>query len=473
MLERYSKLPANIDDYGKTVYTTWVMSYERLSDRAKGLLWLLAYLHHDMIREETFERATTHLDREPIIETSPNSQETWRYVKDYLAHFLDSNRLWDSSKFSTVVDELQSCSLIAFDRVNDAYTLHVLVQDWARSVMPRTPCDALACSSHLLALSIDFSNDIKALTYRRGLLLQVGRVAQISERIGLDDAEYFAEVYNQNGRWKAEEGLLKQVLEARKRELGETHPDTLRSMNNLGWTYSKQGRWNEAEVLQVQVLEVSRRELGETHLDTLRSMNNLGWTYLNQGRWNEAEALQVQVLEVRRRELGETHPDTLASMNNLALTYSKQGRWNEAEALQVQVLEVRRREQGETHPDTLGSMNNLASTYSKQGRWNEAEALQMQVLEVRRRELGEFHPQTLLSMYNLACIYRERKKLDEAESLSLKTVGANKLVFGEHHRETLDALVLLSEVYKQQGRRRKRELKALEQDIILVKAALK
>ncbi|QRV95350.1 kinesin light chain [Ceratobasidium sp. AG-Ba] len=468
MLERYSKLPASIDDYGKTVYTTWAMSYERLSDRAKRLLWLLAYLHHDMIREEMFERATTNLDREPLIETSPTSQERWIYVKDYLAHFLGSNQLWDSSKFSMVVDELQSYSLIAFNRVNDAYTLHVLVQDWARSVIPQASSDALACSSHLLALSIDCSNDIKSHSYRRGLLLQVGRIVQISERIGLDDAEYFAKIYKQNGLWKEEEGLLKQVLEVMRRELGETHPDTLTSMNNLASTYSNQGRWDEAEALHVQVLEVRRRELGERHPNTLTSMNNLASTYSNQGRWDEAEALEVQVLEVRRREQGERHPDTLSSMNNLASTYWNQGRWDEAEALEVQVLEVRRRELGERHPDTLTSMSNLALTYKNQGRWDEAEALFVQVLEVRRRELGERHPDTLLSMYNLACTYRDRKKLDEAESLSLKTVAANKVVFGEHHRETLDALVLLSGVYKQQGRRRRRELQALKKQIVLV-----
>ncbi|QRV95357.1 nephrocystin-3 protein [Ceratobasidium sp. AG-Ba] len=452
MLERYSKLPANIEDYGKTVYTTWAMSYERLSGRARELLWLLAYLHHDIIREETFERATNDLDREPILQTSAGDRETWTYVKDFLAGFLDLNQRWDSSKFSTLVDELQSYSLINYDRVNDAYSLHVLVQDWARSVIPQLPSQAMSCSSHMLALSIDFSSDIKAHTYQRGLLLHVSQVIRASNKLYLDDAEFFAEVYRKNGRWQEEEGLLKQVLEARKRELGESHPDTLTSMGNLASTYSNQGRWGEAEALEVQVLEVRRRDLGERHPDTLGIMNNLGSTYSKQGRWGEAEALQVRALELIEQELGESHPYAFTSMNNLASTYSDQGRWDEAEALQVQALKVMQQELGEIHPDTLGSMNNLAATYSNQGRWDEAEVLQAQALEVMKQELGERHPHTLTSMNNLAVTYWNQDRWDEAEALEVQVLEGRRRELGESHPDTLGSMGNLASTYSDQGR---------------------
>ena len=46
-------------------------------------------------------------------------------------------------------------------------------------------------------------------------------------------------------------------------------------MGNLASTYWKQGRWKEAEQLQVQVSEMTKRVLGEEHPFTLTSMNNL------------------------------------------------------------------------------------------------------------------------------------------------------------------------------------------------------
>jgi hypothetical protein len=67
-------------------------------------------------------------------------------------------------------------------------------------------------------------------------------------------------------------------------------------------TLLEDGRWMDAEELFVQVMETRKRVLGEEHPSTLTSIANLASTYGNQGRWKEAEE----------------HPDTLTSMINLA-----------------------------------------------------------------------------------------------------------------------------------------------------------
>jgi hypothetical protein len=85
--------------------------------------------------------------------------------------------------------------------------------------------------------------------------------------------------------------------------------------------------------------------LGQEHPDTLTSMNNLASTFWNQGRWKEAEELFVQVVETRKRVLGQEHPDTLISMNNLAWTWKGQNRDAEALELISSCLELRRSRQ--------------------------------------------------------------------------------------------------------------------------------
>jgi hypothetical protein len=72
-------------------------------------------------------------------------------------------------------------------------------------------------------------------------------------------------------------------------------------------------------------METSKRVLGQEHPETLSSMNNLASTYWDQGRWKEAEELGVQVMETRKRVLGQEHPDTLSSMSNLAFMLKLQG----------------------------------------------------------------------------------------------------------------------------------------------------
>ncbi|KAG8778913.1 hypothetical protein FRC12_024748 [Ceratobasidium sp. 428] len=451
-LERYSKLAGNAEEYEKTVYTTWVMSYERLRQHTQRTLGLMANLHHEGITEEIFKRAASNIDRTSIIPPNDDELATRQYVRDCLAPFLDADGDWDSNAFSTVMDELVLYSLIDYDRVNEAFALHVLVQDWSCTMIPHSKTTALMHTSHLLALSIDRSDTLEMHTYRRGLLVHVSKLLTKLRPSNINDAEYFAMVYRDNGRWKEEEVLEVRVADASKQTLGELHRDTLAAMQCLGSTYRRQGRWDEAEALEVRVLEANKQTLGELHPDTLISMISLANTYSKQGRWDEAEALQVRALDTKKQTLGGLHPDTLICMGNLAVIYGNQGRCDEAEVLEVRVLDARRQSLGELHPDTLQSMVNLACTYSERGRRDEAEALEVLVLNARRQSLGELHPSTLKTMANLACTYSEQDRWDEAEALGVQVLDARKQTLGELHPDTLTSMYNLASTYQSQGR---------------------
>ncbi|WP_159038893.1 MULTISPECIES: tetratricopeptide repeat protein, partial [unclassified Streptomyces] len=65
--------------------------------------------------------------------------------------------------------------------------------------------------------------------------------------------------------------MSEDVLERRRRVLGEDHPDTLHSAQNLANIVSKLGEHIEARRMSEDVLERRRRVLGEDHPDTLHS----------------------------------------------------------------------------------------------------------------------------------------------------------------------------------------------------------
>ncbi|KAK4678495.1 hypothetical protein QC764_308170 [Podospora pseudoanserina] len=177
-------------------------------------------------------------------------------------------------------------------------------------------------------------------------------------------------------------------------------------LHNAGQLFSGQGDYQRAALYQKKTWEISQAHLGEEHPDTLTSMNEIAVTYQSQGRWKEAELLQLQVLEIQKRVLGEEHPNILASMHSLASTYQSQGRWKEAELLQLQVLEIQKRVLGEEHPNTLASMHNLAVTWRGLGRPNDALELLEECLCLREKEcvrlrqkvLGSDHPDTVESL---------------------------------------------------------------------------
>jgi tetratricopeptide (TPR) repeat protein len=172
------------------------------------------------------------------------------------------------------------------------------------------------------------------------------------------------------------------------------------------------GRSGEALALMVEVVEVCRRVLGEEHPETLTSLNNLAETRRALGDAEGARELHEQVVAVRRRVLGEEHPDTLTSLNNLAATLFALGDAEGARELHEQVVAVRRRVLGEEHPATLNSLNNLAAAHFALGDTEGARELVEQVVAVSRRVLGEKHPVTLTSLNNLAAT---RRALGDAE----------------------------------------------------------
>jgi tetratricopeptide (TPR) repeat protein len=86
-----------------------------------------------------------------------------------------------------------------------------------------------------------------------------------------------------------------------------------------------------------QALARYRKHLGEEHPVTASSINNLAMNLTAQGRYDEADPLNRQALVLRRKLLGEKHPDTAQSLNNLALTLNAQGRYSEAERFMVRL----------------------------------------------------------------------------------------------------------------------------------------
>jgi tetratricopeptide (TPR) repeat protein len=145
-------------------------------------------------------------------------------------------------------------------------------------------------------------------------------------------------------------------------------------------------RREKAEPLLIDVLEARRRLLGEEARATLVSKHNLALLYWHQERYSEAEPLFREVVEARRRKFGSEHPDTLRAMANFAALRASQGHVDEAEKLYWETLAARKRVLGEDHPETLSSKSTLRTLLAGQGRLEEARPLAIEVLEASKRD---------------------------------------------------------------------------------------
>ncbi|MFO0969371.1 MAG: tetratricopeptide repeat protein [Gemmataceae bacterium] len=241
---------------------------------------------------------------------------------------------------------------------------------------------------------------------------------------------------NAQGKYaEAEEGFRK-ALAINRKVLGEEHSGMATSYNNLASNLNAQGKYAEAEEGYRKALAINRKVLGEEHPDTASSYNNLGTYLYDQGKYAEAEEALRKALAITREVLGEEHPDTANSHNNVASNLTAQGKYAEAEEGFRKALAIRRKVQGEEHPATAASYNNLAFHLTAHGEYAEAEEGYRKALAINRKVLGEEHPATAGSYNNVASNLNAQGKYAEAEEGYRRALAIYRKVLGEEHPAT-------------------------------------
>ncbi|KAJ7921622.1 hypothetical protein B0H13DRAFT_2267777 [Mycena leptocephala] len=432
-----SERPAQThDDYSWTVYTTWQMSFDKLTQPAAMFLQLCSFLHREGISEEIFSRAVTYRFRS----SGPTKKELEKPL-EFLSYLLTPIGEWDILSFSKLTNEIKAYSLMSFDSERKVFSIHPLVHAWGRTIIANPELYHSIIGAILgMAISEIPELDIQLASLR--LLPHVESVLGLNREFSPD----FSCIWERKEFTKAGE-LEVVVLEKRKQLLGDDHPDTLHAMASLAATYWELKEFTKAEELEIVVLEKRKQLLGDDHPDTLHAMGNLATTSHDLKQFTKAEQLKVVVLEKRKQLLGDDHPDTLLAMNNLAVTYGELQEFKKAEELEVVVLEKRKQLLGDDHPDTLHAMASLAKTYWDLKEFTKAEELEVIVLEQRKQFLGDDHPDILLAMANLAGTYGVLKEFTKAEKLEVVVLEKRKQLLGDDHPETLRAMADLAVTY--------------------------
>jgi len=144
-----------------------------------------------------------------------------------------------------------------------------------------------------------------------------------------------------------------------------TDEDLIWPFVGLGRFYQAQGLYQPAVTYYEAVSNLSQRRLGDRHPDTASSYNNLAALYESMGRYEEALPLYQLALEISKEQLGDRHPDTATSYNNLAELYRSMGRYEEALPLYQLALEIFSNGLGENHPNTQTVMMNYYQMLAK------------------------------------------------------------------------------------------------------------
>ncbi|KAK0215929.1 hypothetical protein EDD85DRAFT_917001 [Armillaria nabsnona] len=430
----------SLDDYQKTVFSAFQLSFDQLSSSTKLFMQICAFFYHTAIPVELFYCAASFTGHD----LQPEEKEKTPAIEELKKFLLLFSHEWS---WNDSIDELNRFSLTIYNAGAKALSFHPILHICIQETIDNKN-KVYNIALLLLARATPYSTTNASYQFRWLLLAH----ADYLDQNNLDTFNAyisFGKIFGDAGLWEKAKHIHQKALKHCKCYFEKEHPNTLLSMNNLAFVYHQLGQLEEAKVLQIETLKLHKEVFGELHSDTLTSINNLALTYKQLGQLEEAKVLQIETLKLYKEVLGEHHPNTLLFMNNLASTYYELGQLEEAKVLQIETLKLRKEVLREHHPDTLTSMNNIALTYKQLGQLEKAKVLQIETLKLYKEVLGEHHSNTLTSMNNLALTYYELGQLEETKVLQTKTLKLRKEVLGEHHPDTLTSMNNLALIYKQ------------------------
>ena len=145
------------DDYTWAVYTTWELSFSKLSSAAAMFLQLCSFIHWDDISEDIFSRAASRMMQLPerphhkpkklerikskfrrLVFPSTRSQSSSNEIptsRKFLSHFVGATGKWDSLSFLKVTNEIRAYSLLNFHPKRKTFSIHPLVHSWSRTTL--------------------------------------------------------------------------------------------------------------------------------------------------------------------------------------------------------------------------------------------------------------------------------------------------------------------------------------------------
>lgn len=415
------------DGYAGSVATTWAVSFARIEQErpaAAALLRLSAFLDPDDIPVSVLQ---SHAGQLPGV------------LREALS---------DGVELDRTIATVRRYSMI--ERQGDSLRVHPLVQTVVRESLgvQSRRLWAGAVTRLLRAAFPDDAQHQPACWPRCARLLPhvqfVAQVAADADRLRLGWLLDRAALYlRTRGELRTAEILYERALAINQEVLGPEHPDTARSLRELGGLLAERGDLPAAAPLLSRAVAVQERALGPDHPDVANSLNDLAYVLRGRGEPELARGLLERALDIYERVMGPDHPETACGLNNLAYLLREQGQLDAARPLYERSLAIHEREMGPDHPDTALSLNNLGVLLRDQGDGAAARRLLVRSLTIRRRVLGLDHPKTARTLHYLGTVLRDQEE-PAATPILERALAILEQELGADHpwtRECRDALL--------------------------------
>ncbi|KAI0546757.1 hypothetical protein F4679DRAFT_556899 [Xylaria curta] len=471
MVLQYKRSSAAWSSRNDTIMTTWEVSFDAIKKESRAayeLLLLCGFLAGSDIFEEIFS----------------------------LGHKLPTN----DTTFSEIASKLSSYSLVRFRCAHDAFSIHPLVQVWARERLSWDMQQRLAEDAvQLLYRAIHFKLEhepcyyeyfetriiphldraieimhkfLGSSTARSSFLPPWNSVRQTTMSTWYDliegwylwgygivsDIHMFCRgylvsgygpirkwklayelgtVYRNQGLYQNAEKMYRWAFDEAQKNLHVEHPKTLEIAGDLADIMYSQGRYDDASDWYNWLLASRRKVLGNEHHSTLGATKGLARISVARGDIDTALRLYLEAFAGRRKRLGNYDILTLNVLEDIVALFDKQERLDsEASYWRQQLISGLQRKLGENHHKTLSAQFKTADLLTEHGRYDEALSLYERVLDGRQKTLGTKDEKTIITLENIVRVLESQGKHCEASNRRQLLLSELQRMFGKSHERT-------------------------------------
>jgi tetratricopeptide (TPR) repeat protein len=419
--------------YPKSVATTWETTREQLSESARTLLEMLAFLAPD-----------------PIPEWLLSGEKARPLATEALS----------GADVTLALADLEKYSMLRREMAGEGWMLlvHRVVQETTRWRVPsERRVQRLAQMLGILDVAATGHQDIRTWPswewLRPHLSLSVERAdaAGIAYPTGrlMNDLGLFLKA---KALYAEAEPLLRRALAIAERHFGRDHPSVAVALNNLATLLMDVNCTSEAEDLSRRAMAVDERAFGSDHPKVARHLSNLGILLQTTNRLLEAEQYYRRSLEIGERYLRPDDPDISIRLNNLAGLLQATNREDEAEPLLRRSLQIVEQVFEPNHAEVAVRLTNLANLLQVTNRFEEAELLYRRALAIREHSFGPDHSHVANTAINLGRLLLDTNRRSAAEPLFRRALAINERTFGPDHPDVASSLNNLGLFLRDSGR---------------------
>ncbi len=209
------------------------------------------------------------------------------------------------------------------------------------------------------------------------------------------------------------------------------------AVSGLGTLHSLQQNFEEALPYLKRAYSIQSQELGDSDPQTIHSLSNIGVALRNTGELDSAEFYVRKALNIHRNNSTILSDSLLQKIKkDLAYILREKEEYREAERLYKEVISENETETPANQSDLVQLYNNLAFLYKEQEQYDNAETYYDKALNLSSRIRGKSHPITNMIRSNFATTLIDNNKLNEAEYLFKENIKQTKERYSENHWRT-------------------------------------